>query len=82
MAGREVKLFEDGEREVGTTFDQKQFVYRGVFEQAQRGQLTGRFGFPGTLLPEINDGPVDFGGGLHLHHVATSRNDLGFSVCR
>ena len=43
----EVEFFEDGGREVGTTFDQKQFVYRGVFEQSQRGRLTGRFGFWG-----------------------------------
>ena len=43
----EVEFFQDGGREVGTTFDQKQFVYRGVFEQAQRGRLTGRFGFWG-----------------------------------
>ena len=45
----EVEFFKDGEREVGTTFDQKQFVYRGVFEQAKRGQLTGRFGFWGLV---------------------------------
>ncbi len=43
----EVEFFRDGGREVGTAFDQKQFVYRGVFEQVQRGRLTGRFGFWG-----------------------------------
>ena len=35
------------ERTVGTQFTQQQFVYRGVFEQAKRGPLTGRFGFWG-----------------------------------
>ena len=43
----EMEVFEDGDRLVGTSFDNKQFVYRGVFEQAQRGNLTGRFGFWG-----------------------------------
>ena len=37
------------ERTVGTQFDQSQFVYRGVFEQARRGPLSGRFGFWGLL---------------------------------
>ena len=36
-----------GEEEVGTTFDNGQFVYRGVFEQQSTGQLSGRFGFWG-----------------------------------
>ncbi|MCI0457265.1 MAG: TonB-dependent receptor, partial [Gemmataceae bacterium] len=37
------------ERTVGTAFEQEQFVYRGVFEQAPRGRLSGRFGFWGLL---------------------------------
>ena len=44
----EVELFEGGETEVGTTFTQEQFIYRGVFEQAKRGFLSGRFGFWGV----------------------------------
>ena len=43
----EVEFFEDGEREVGTRFDNRQFVYRGEFEQRPKGSLTGRFGFWG-----------------------------------
>ncbi len=37
----------DGEESVGTNFDNKLFVYRGVFEQKKRGALTGSFGFWG-----------------------------------
>jgi iron complex outermembrane receptor protein len=33
--------------EVGTTFNNQQFVYRGVFGQRKTGQLTGSFGFSG-----------------------------------
>jgi iron complex outermembrane receptor protein len=33
--------------EVGTTFDNRQFVYRGVFDQKRTGPLTGSFGFSG-----------------------------------
>jgi iron complex outermembrane receptor protein len=32
---------------VGTTFNNKQFAYRGVFEQQRRGSLSGSFGFWG-----------------------------------
>jgi len=39
--------FEGDERNIGTRFDNDQLVYRGVFEQARRGVLTGRFGFWG-----------------------------------
>ncbi len=39
--------FEGDERRIGTSFDNDQFVYRGVFEQEKRGPLTGRFGFWG-----------------------------------
>ena len=43
----EVELFEDGEQEIGTTFNNSQFIYRGVFEQGKHGPLSGRFGFWG-----------------------------------
>jgi iron complex outermembrane recepter protein len=33
--------------EVGTVFNNKQFVYRGVFGQRKAGRLTGSFGFSG-----------------------------------
>lgn len=39
--------FEGDERNLGTRFDNQQFVYRGVFEQNRRGPLSGRFGFWG-----------------------------------
>jgi iron complex outermembrane recepter protein len=35
--------------EVGTVFNNKQFLYRGVFNQLKRGRLTGSFGFSGFL---------------------------------
>ena len=34
---------------VSTVFDNRQFVYRGMFEQKKRGVLSGRFGFWGLL---------------------------------
>jgi len=43
----EIEFFEDGGQEIGTAFRNDQFVYRGVFEQAKRGPLSGRFGFWG-----------------------------------
>jgi iron complex outermembrane receptor protein len=43
----ELETFTDGDEAVGTAFRQGQFIYRGVFEQAQRGHLSGRFGFWG-----------------------------------
>jgi iron complex outermembrane receptor protein len=36
-----------GQSTIGTAFDNDQFVYRGVFEQAKRGPLSGQFGFWG-----------------------------------
>jgi iron complex outermembrane receptor protein len=33
--------------EVGTTFNNKEFTYRGVFDQRKTGRLTGSFGFSG-----------------------------------
>jgi iron complex outermembrane receptor protein len=44
---QENEVFETGEQEVGTSFNQEQFIYRAVFEQAARGPWTGRFGFWG-----------------------------------
>ena len=43
----EVEFFENGEQEIGTAFNNNQFLYRGVFEQARQGPLSGRFGFWG-----------------------------------
>ena len=43
----EVEFFEDGKQEIGTAFNNNQFLYRGVFEQARQGPLSGRFGFWG-----------------------------------
>jgi len=37
----------DGIDEVGTTFDNKTLSYRTLFEQAKRGNLSGRFGVEG-----------------------------------
>ena len=44
---KEIEFFESGAQHVGTTFDQQEFVYRGVFEQKRVGPLSGRFGFWG-----------------------------------
>ncbi len=43
----EIEFSEDGDQNVGTEFDQRQFVYRGVFEQKELGPLSGRFGLWG-----------------------------------
>ena len=43
----EVEFFEDGDQAIGTTFQNDQFIYRGVFEQGRKGALSGRFGFWG-----------------------------------
>ena len=43
----EVEFLEHDERLVGTEFDNRQFTYRGVFEQRESGPLSGRFGFWG-----------------------------------
>ena len=43
----EIEVFEDGESVLGTSFQNDQFVYRGLFEQSERGPLSGRFGFWG-----------------------------------
>ena len=44
---KEIEFLEDGDQLVGTKFDQRQFVYRGVFEQRTLGPLSGRFGLWG-----------------------------------
>jgi len=36
-----------GDESVGTSFDNQQFFYNGMFEQRRTGRLTGRFGFSG-----------------------------------
>ena len=43
----EVEYFDDGHSMIGTTFQNNQFIYRGMFEQVERGPLSGRFGFWG-----------------------------------
>ncbi len=43
----ELEFFNDGNSEIGTAFQNGQFVYRGVFEQRKKGALEGRFGFWG-----------------------------------
>lgn len=45
----EVETFPGGVQEVGTTFENQQFAYRGVFTQARSGRLSGSFGFQGTI---------------------------------
>ena len=45
---QELAVFGGGnEFEVGTSFENRQFVYRGVFQQTQLGILSGSFGFWG-----------------------------------
>lgn len=45
----EIELFDDGHRQTGTRFDNRQVIWRGMFEQARRGRLTGRFGVSGLV---------------------------------
>jgi iron complex outermembrane receptor protein len=45
----EIERFPGGVQEVGTTFENQQFAYRGVFTQGRRGRLGGSFGFQGTI---------------------------------
>ena len=44
----EIEHFEDGDSVVGTRFQNDRITYRGVFEQRQRGPLSGRFGIWGV----------------------------------
>ena len=44
----EIEHFADGDSIIGTMFNNNRFTYRGVFEQRQRGPLSGRFGVWGV----------------------------------
>ena len=44
----EIEHFADGDSAIGTRFQNDRFTYRGVFEQRQRGPLSGRFGIWGV----------------------------------
>ena len=63
----EVEVAGDGNQETGTTFENQQFSYRGVFTQGASGRLTGRFGFQGAWRgyeatgEEALSPPVDHG---------------------
>jgi iron complex outermembrane recepter protein len=46
---RELEIEPDGREEVGTQFENKQLIYRGVFEQQRRGIHSGSFGFWGMV---------------------------------
>jgi iron complex outermembrane receptor protein len=45
----ELEIFAGGTSAVGTQFDNRQFTWRGVFEQRRRGKLSGTVGFSGQL---------------------------------
>ena len=45
----EVETLAGGRTEIGTTFDNLQWVYRGDFRQARRGPFSGSFGFWGLF---------------------------------
>jgi iron complex outermembrane receptor protein len=45
----EVETLEGDVEEVGTTFENQQFAYRGVFTQGRRGSISGSFGFQGSV---------------------------------
>ena len=63
----EVEVAEDGDQEIGTTFENQQFSYRGVFTQDAASQLRGSFGFQGAVRryeatgEEALSPPVDHG---------------------
>ncbi|MCP5119404.1 MAG: TonB-dependent receptor [bacterium] len=84
----EVERFEDGDSAIGTEFDNKQFVYRGTFEQMRRGPLTGRFGFWGMVRDYVATGeealspPVDQWGlaGFVLEELDYDRVKLQFGA--
>lgn len=44
----EIEHLHDGDSIIGTTFNNDRFTYRGVFEQAKVGALSGRFGVWGV----------------------------------
>ena len=61
----ELEIFDDGVQEVSTTFENQQFVYKGVFTQQSNGRLSGSFGVWGlnrnfeTQGAETLSPPVD-----------------------
>ena len=63
----EVEVAEDGDQEIGTTFENQQFSYRGVFTQGAASRLRGSFGFQGAVRryeatgEEALSPPVDHG---------------------
>ncbi len=79
----EQETFAVGGSATGTSFDNKQFIYRGTFEQAARGALTGRFGFWGMVRDYAAFGeealapPVD-----HTALAVFGLEELGFEKVR
>ena len=63
----EVEVAADGDQEIGTTFENQQFSYRGVFTQGAASRLRGSFGFQGAVRryeatgEEALSPPVDHG---------------------
>ncbi len=45
----EVEIFRDGNQAIGTTFENQQIFYRGVFTQRTLGRLSGSFGVSGLI---------------------------------
>ncbi len=43
----EIEIFPGNDQRIGTTFENRQFAYRGVFTQGRRGYWTGSLGFQG-----------------------------------
>ncbi len=84
----EVEVLPGALRRVGTSFDNKQFIYRGVFEQRKWGPLTGRFGFWGLVRDynvageEALSPPVDQQAvaGFALEELDFERYKLQFGV--
>lgn len=85
---RELEIEPDGTEEVGTRFENQQFVYRGVFEQRRRGIHSGSFGFWGlvrdyeatgveALAPPVDQKAIAFFG---LQELATERFKLQFGA--
>ena len=63
----EVEIFPGNHQAIGTTFENQQFGYRGVFTQVRRGKWGGSFGFQGharaysAVGEEALSPPVDQG---------------------
>ena len=45
----EVEIFKGGDQVIGTTFENQQLFYRGVFTQRTHGRLSGSFGVSGRI---------------------------------